>query len=63
MSVRTGWDALQLVRREKLSGDCSKAFSNEGPLSVVFAVLGGLPAAPNLAKFRAQSAVALLDYY
>lgn len=54
---------LLLVRRAKLSGDCGKAFSDEGPLSVVFTILGGLPAAPNLAKFRAQSVVGLLDYY
>lgn len=45
---------LPSVRRAELSGDCSTAFSDEGPLSVVFAILGGLPAAPNLARFRAQ---------
>lgn len=54
---------LPSVRRAKLSGDCSKAFSDERPSSVVFAILGGLPAAPNLARFRAQAAVGLLDYH
>lgn len=54
---------LLSVCRAKLSGDCSKAFSDEGPLSVVFAILGGLPAAPNLARFRAQATVGLLDYH
>lgn len=54
---------LPSVRRAKLSGDCSKAFSHEGPLSVLFAILGGLPAASNLARFRAQATVGLLDYH
>lgn len=51
------------VHRAKLSGDQSKALPDEGPLSVGCAILGGLPAAPNLARFRAQVTVWLLDYH
>lgn len=54
---------LLSVHRAKLCGDCSKALSDEGPLSVGCAILGGLPAAPNLARFRAQATVWLLDYH
>lgn len=54
---------LLSVRRAKPSGDCSEALPDEGPLSLGCAILGGLPAAPNLARFRAQATVWLLDYH
>lgn len=54
---------LLSVHRAELSGDCREALSDEGPLSVGCAILGGLPAAPNLARFRAQATVWLLDYH